>query len=64
MPCERGTGASGELLASATSKHFEIFTLVALINLVIGYPTAKLVDAVEARLDIYRKRPAAKPVGA
>ncbi len=53
---------SGELLASATFKHFEIFTLVALIYFLISYPTWKLVDVVEARLDIYRKRPAAKPL--
>lgn len=45
---------SGELLASATFKYFEIFTLVAIIYFVISYPTAKLVDYVEARLDIAR----------
>ncbi len=60
----KGTRASGEQPASATFKHCEIFALVALIYLVIGDPTAKLVEAVEARLDIYRERPAAKPVGA
>lgn len=55
---------SGQLLASATFKHFEIFTLVAVIYFLISYPTAKLVDYVEARLDIYRKRPEPKPMRA
>ncbi|MGH7155082.1 MAG: ectoine/hydroxyectoine ABC transporter permease subunit EhuD [Acetobacteraceae bacterium] len=43
---------SGELLASATFKHFEIFTMVAIIYFVISYPAAKLVEFLEARLDI------------
>ena len=46
----------GELLASATFKHFEIFTLVAIIYFIISYPTAKLVEYVEAKLDISRHR--------
>ena len=46
----------GELLASATYKHFEIFTLVAIIYFIISYPTAKLVEYVEAKLDISRRR--------
>ena len=45
---------SGELLASATFKYFEIFTLVAIIYFIISYPTAKLVEYVELRLDIAR----------
>ncbi len=55
---------SGQLLASATFKHFEIFALVALIYFIISYPTAKLVDYIEARLDIHRKRPEPKPMHA
>jgi polar amino acid transport system permease protein len=45
---------SGELLASATFKYFEIFTLVAIIYFIISYPTAKLVEYVELRLDVAR----------
>lgn len=47
---------SGQLLASATFKHFEIFALVALIYFLISYPTAKLVDYVEWRLDVHKVR--------
>lgn len=47
---------SGELLASATFKHFEIFTLVAIIYFIISYPTAKLVEFIEARLDVSQDR--------
>lgn len=55
---------SGQLLASATFKHFEIFALVGLIYFIISYPTAKLVDYIEGRLDIHRKRPEPKPMHA
>lgn len=55
---------SGQLLAAATFKHFEIFALVGLIYFIISYPTAKLVDYVEARLDVHRDRPGAKPMHA
>lgn len=47
---------SGELLASATFKHFEIFAMVAVIYFLISYPTAKFVEFIEARVDIYRPR--------
>ncbi len=47
---------SGELLASATYKHFEIFTEVAVIYFLISYPTAKFVEWIEAKVDI-TKRP-------
>ncbi|HSZ93638.1 MAG TPA: ectoine/hydroxyectoine ABC transporter permease subunit EhuD [Acetobacteraceae bacterium] len=47
---------SGELLASATYKHFEIFTMVAVIYFLISYPTAKFVEWVEMKVDI-TKRP-------
>lgn len=47
---------SGQLLASATYKHFEIFTMVAVIYFLISYPTAKFVEWVEERVDI-TKRP-------
>ncbi len=40
---------SGELLASATYKHFEIFTMVAVIYFLISYPTAKLVEWIGRR---------------
>ena len=46
---------SGQLLASATYKHFEIFALVAVIYFLISYPTAKLVEWVEAKIDITRR---------
>jgi polar amino acid transport system permease protein len=46
---------SGELLASATYKHFEIFTMVAVIYFLISYPTAKFVEWIEAKIDITRK---------
>ena len=52
---------SGELLASATFKHFEIFTMVAVIYFVISYPMAKLMEYVEARLDTSRSRLGGKP---
>jgi polar amino acid transport system permease protein len=48
---------SGQLLASATFKHFEIFTMVAVIYFMISYPAAKLVDYIEARFDLTRRRP-------
>jgi polar amino acid transport system permease protein len=48
---------SGELLASATFKHFEIFTMVAVIYFLISYPTAKFVEWIEAKLDISKRRP-------
>jgi polar amino acid transport system permease protein len=47
---------SGELLAAATYKHFEIFTEVAVIYFLISYPTAKFVEWIEAKVDI-TKRP-------
>src|ERR1700733_15227639 len=47
---------SGQLLASATYKHFEIFAMVAVIYFLISYPTAKFVEWIEARIDI-TKRP-------
>ncbi|MBN9073148.1 MAG: amino acid ABC transporter permease [Rhizobiales bacterium] len=42
---------TGELLASTTFKHFEIFTLVAIIYFCISYPVAKLVEYIESRFD-------------
>ena len=47
---------SGQLLASATFKHFEIFALVAVIYFIISYPSAKLVEYIEMRLDISRAK--------
>jgi polar amino acid transport system permease protein len=52
---------SGELLASATFKYFEIFTLVAIIYFIISYPTAKLVEYVELRLDVARGQIGGRP---
>ena len=46
---------SGQLLASATYKHFEIFTMVAVIYFLISYPTAKFVEWIEAKIDITRR---------
>jgi ectoine/hydroxyectoine ABC transporter permease protein EhuD len=42
---------TAEILAAATFKHFEIFGMVAAIYLAISYPTAKLVESVERRLE-------------
>jgi polar amino acid transport system permease protein len=53
---------SGQLLASSTFKHFEIFTMVAVIYFLISYPAAKLVELVETRLDITRRRPLAQGI--
>jgi polar amino acid transport system permease protein len=46
---------SGQLLASATYKHFEIFAMVAVIYFLISYPAAKFVEWIEARVDLSRK---------
>lgn len=46
---------SGELLASATYKHFEIFAMVAVIYFCISYPVAKFVEWIEAKIDITRR---------
>ncbi|MDR3537471.1 MAG: ectoine/hydroxyectoine ABC transporter permease subunit EhuD [Acetobacteraceae bacterium] len=46
---------SGQLLASATYKHFEIFAMVAAIYFLISYPTAKFVEWIEARIDVTRR---------
>ena len=53
---------SGQLLASSTFKHFEIFTMVASIYFLISYPAAKLVEFVEKRIDTTRRRPAIQGV--
>jgi polar amino acid transport system permease protein len=42
---------TAEILAAATFKHFEIFGMVAAIYLAISYPSAKLVEWVERRLE-------------
>ncbi len=47
---------SGEILAAATFKHFEIFAMVAAIYFLISYPTAKFVEYIEMRLDISRAK--------
>jgi polar amino acid transport system permease protein len=46
---------SGQILASAF-RHFEIFAEVAVIYFLISYPTAKLVEYIEMRLDISRAK--------
>jgi His/Glu/Gln/Arg/opine family amino acid ABC transporter permease subunit len=47
---------TGEILAAATFRHFEIFAEVAVIYFAISYPAAKLVEYIEARLDISRAK--------
>jgi His/Glu/Gln/Arg/opine family amino acid ABC transporter permease subunit len=47
---------SGQILAAATFRHFEIFTEVAVIYFLISYPAAKLVEYIEKRLDISRAK--------
>ena len=49
---------SGQILAAATFKHFEIFAMVAVIYFLISYPTAKFVEWIEMRLDVQRTRAA------
>jgi polar amino acid transport system permease protein len=46
---------SGELLASATYKHFEIFAMVAVIYFCISYTVAKFVEWIEAKIYITRR---------
>jgi polar amino acid transport system permease protein len=46
---------TGELLASATFKHFEIFGMVAIIYFCISYPVAKLVEYIESHFDVQRR---------
>jgi polar amino acid transport system permease protein len=46
---------SGQLLASATFKHFEIYAMVAAIYLAISYPAAMLVEWIERKLEIGRR---------
>jgi His/Glu/Gln/Arg/opine family amino acid ABC transporter permease subunit len=50
---------SGQILAASTFKHFEIFAMVATLYFLISYPTAKLVEYLEKRLDVHRVRPEA-----
>src|ERR1700744_4575237 len=45
---------SGQLLASATYKHFEIFTMGAAIYFLITYPFAKRVQWVDAKMELTR----------
>lgn len=47
---------AGQLLASSTFKHFEIFTMVAVIYLAISYPATWLVRWVEQYFKIGRTR--------
>jgi polar amino acid transport system permease protein len=46
---------TGELLASATFKHFEIFAMVAIIYFCISYPVAKLVEYIEGRFNVQQR---------
>ncbi len=43
---------SGQLIASTTFKHFEIFTFVAILYLLISYPVAWFVNSLEQRFKI------------
>ncbi len=52
---------AGQLLASSTFKHFEVFTLVALIYLAISYPASWLVRWLEAYFKIGRIKPSKAP---
>jgi len=47
---------SGQILAAATFRHFEIFTEVAVIYFIISYPTAKFVEWIEAKLDVSKRK--------
>jgi polar amino acid transport system permease protein len=46
---------TGELLASVTFKHFEIFAMVAIIYFCISYPVATFVEYIEARFDVQKR---------
>ncbi len=46
---------TGELLASATFKHFEIFSMVAIIYFCISYPVAMFVEYIESRFDVQKR---------
>ena len=54
---------SGQILAAATFKHFEIFAMVAVLYLLISYPAAKLVEYIEQRMDVQRTRQAPAVAG-
>jgi len=43
---------SGQILAAATFKHFEIFAMVAVLYLLISYPAAKLVESTHSNVDL------------
>lgn len=45
---------TGQILASSTFKHFEIFTIVAIIYFLLSYPAAKMVEAIERKMDKQR----------
>ncbi len=53
---------SGQILAAATFKHFEIFTMVAVLYFIISYPTAKFVEWIEVKLDVSKRRTATSEV--
>jgi polar amino acid transport system permease protein len=53
---------AGQLLASSTFKHFEIFTIVALIYLAISYPATWLVRWVERYFKIGKLKDPIDPV--
>ena len=42
---------TGQILASSTFMHFEIFAMVAVIYLMLSYPAAKAVELLERTLD-------------
>lgn len=46
---------SGEMLASSTFRHFEIFSILAVIYFLLSYPAAKLVEWIEKRLNGERR---------
>lgn len=46
---------TGELLASATFKHFEIFSMVAIIYFCISYPVAMFVEYIESKFDVQKR---------
>jgi His/Glu/Gln/Arg/opine family amino acid ABC transporter permease subunit len=45
---------TGEQIAAATYRNFEIFTIVGIMYFCISYPAAKLVEWVEMKLDVTR----------
>lgn len=52
---------TGQILASSTFKHFQIFTIVAIMYFMLSYPAAKMVEAIERKMDKQRPSSSSRP---